>query len=915
LVCSALFTGVLAATQKEDASNVELDEEDTSYEGIFRSVLSWGAKQKVIDATQLQKLKAELDARLEKYNEKPGRFVRVFNAVTSRVSLLGVLYFGGALIVISGMTLFMTIGWESFGGGGIFFISFAYWAIFTAVATHFWNQPEFQLVGGLLHTVAVCMTPLAVYGLQKAFKIRVGDMLQTYSDFSHYVSGGWIYMELVTVVVASITLYYVRFPFLTAPIAFILFFMSMDVTPLLFGKHSWGWDERSKVSIVFGANMLLLAWWIDRQTVQDFSFWLYLFGGLAFTGGMLAHTPSKKASARMTFLALHVLMIYFSLVFQRGTLLFYGFVALCFFYGLSIIEIGRYKPRIFETYSIALNGVLLLAISYRGATAFQGGDVEYFLAIFTFIDFNFVAIKGFLNGNELMTLAHLGTNLGIVLCADYFEHDISLYFISFSGRFLLVFIGFIGVTANNISSLILEVEIRGNRTWYYVYRFIFALIQIALAIAFKTHLFVLTGLSSILFHVFLTVGYKYDNYRTNLRKLLPNTLYTWLALAISVMFQSRVGFFVALGFLGTIQGRLQRRGRYLVPVATVTLFLAIVLDSRLLVILGAGSLFLWLGYISSTIFKNSLLFPFVMMGIGSGVILAGIQYQKYQDVIRGGVMSLLLPPGYEDTQIPPDLSVYLPTGGGYIGERVRWYLSYSAWPAFMFKSITSQVEFLKVLPFYSTPLTLVPYILLVVILWNIGVEYLSKLLKEDEIDANLPPKISLKTFNISLPQDTDQHGLVLDFEGTKPADFTVNSVYIHIEGKEFWTALEAMFGAAVLTTVKLALYPLKIVVGKRMNPSAIVKGQTKVKGYIQLGTGKKGEQRLSHNTLRANLRRLINYGDPQFLIKVVYYGSGGSKGILFTTQLSASQMLNSLRTNYNIEDVFKNEWDTKAKKV
>jgi hypothetical protein len=89
----------------------------------------------------------------------------------------------------------------------------------------------------------------------------------------------------------------------------------MDVTPLLFGKHSWGWDERSKVSVVFGANMLLLAWWIDRQTVQvrntrvycvteltppqDFSFWLYLFGGLAFTGGMLAHTPSKVSAQRL----------------------------------------------------------------------------------------------------------------------------------------------------------------------------------------------------------------------------------------------------------------------------------------------------------------------------------------------------------------------------------------------------------------------------------------------------------------------------------------------------------------------------------------------------------------------------------------------------------------------------------------
>ncbi len=48
------------------------------------------------------------------------------------------------------------------------------------------------------------------------------------------------------------------------------------------------------------------------------------------------------------------------MVFQRGPLLFYGFVALIAFYGHSVIDIGRYKPRIFETYSIALNGVSLI---------------------------------------------------------------------------------------------------------------------------------------------------------------------------------------------------------------------------------------------------------------------------------------------------------------------------------------------------------------------------------------------------------------------------------------------------------------------------------------------------------------------------------------------------------------------------
>lgn len=105
--------------------------------------------------------------------------------------------------MIGHRTLFMTIGWgkyfltwpgrknprinafnsESFGGGGIFFISFAYWAIFTAVADYFWKQPEFQLVGGLLYTIGVCMTPLAVYGLQK-----VRSYSSKYKEGVYYVA-------------------------------------------------------------------------------------------------------------------------------------------------------------------------------------------------------------------------------------------------------------------------------------------------------------------------------------------------------------------------------------------------------------------------------------------------------------------------------------------------------------------------------------------------------------------------------------------------------------------------------------------------------------------------------------------------------------------------------------------------------
>ena len=36
------------------------------------------------------------------------------------------LYYSGGLIAIGAMTLFMNLGWERFGGWGIFFISLAY---------------------------------------------------------------------------------------------------------------------------------------------------------------------------------------------------------------------------------------------------------------------------------------------------------------------------------------------------------------------------------------------------------------------------------------------------------------------------------------------------------------------------------------------------------------------------------------------------------------------------------------------------------------------------------------------------------------------------------------------------------------------------------------------------------------------
>lgn len=59
-------------------------------------------------------------------------------------SFTNILYYFGGLITIGAMTLFMTLGWESFGGKGILFISLAYMALGLSLTYYFLYQKEFS---------------------------------------------------------------------------------------------------------------------------------------------------------------------------------------------------------------------------------------------------------------------------------------------------------------------------------------------------------------------------------------------------------------------------------------------------------------------------------------------------------------------------------------------------------------------------------------------------------------------------------------------------------------------------------------------------------------------------------------------------------------------------------------------------
>jgi len=282
--------------------------------------------------------------------------------VRPRFDLVHVAYYFGALIVIAAMGFFMTLGWEAFGGGGIFAIASAYALVFTLVGAWMWRRDDLKIPGGLLITMAVSITPLAVYGLERMLGLWPDDDPGRYRDFHVYVRGGWLWMELETVLAGLLALKFVRFPFLTAPIAFVLWYLSMDLAPFLFGRDLLG-NEREWISVAVGAVMLLVGYLIDRRTREDFAFWLYLFGLLAFWGGFSAMSSDSELRKAL-YLLLNLGLIGVSVLLERRAFLVFG--ALGVFGYLSYESWHTFQDSMAFPFALSAIGLLILfsAVKY-----------------------------------------------------------------------------------------------------------------------------------------------------------------------------------------------------------------------------------------------------------------------------------------------------------------------------------------------------------------------------------------------------------------------------------------------------------------------------------------------------------------------------------------------------------------------
>lgn len=313
--------------------------------------------------------------------EQLWRFLLESGNDTASFRFTHILYYLGGLIAIGAMSLFMTLGWERFGGWGLFSIALAY-ALAGLWLTEYFLNRRLPIPAGITAAFVVVLTPLAIYGVQSALGYWAEG--RVYREYHTLIDWRWMLMELATLAAGAIMLWRYRLPFLVMPVAVTLWYLSMDLTPFLFGQADTTWALRQLVSLWFGLLIVLLAFWIDVRTRsdKDYSFWLYLFGVIAFWGG-LSMMRSDSELNKFIYLCINLGMIAVGAMLARRVFAVFGglgaagylghlaydvfkdsmlFPFVLTVIGLGVIYIGILWQRHEQTISGKLRGLLPMSI-------------------------------------------------------------------------------------------------------------------------------------------------------------------------------------------------------------------------------------------------------------------------------------------------------------------------------------------------------------------------------------------------------------------------------------------------------------------------------------------------------------------------------------------------------------------------
>lgn len=253
-------------------------------------------------------------------------------------TLTNVLYYFGGLIAIGAMSLFMNLGWELYGGWGIFFLCIGYAILGLGLAQRF-SEKNFYIPAGICATFVICLTPLAIYGLQKG--MGWWPDVSTYSQYNYFIKWQWIFMELSTLAVGVVLAWIYRYPFMIMPIAVTLWYISMDLTSII-NNGDYSFELGAMVSMYFGLFIILIAFLVDIKSSKfaDYAFWLYIFGVLAFWSGLTSQDSGGELS-KFLYFGINLVLILIGVILNRKVFVVFGAIGSSIYIGYLSFEVFK----------------------------------------------------------------------------------------------------------------------------------------------------------------------------------------------------------------------------------------------------------------------------------------------------------------------------------------------------------------------------------------------------------------------------------------------------------------------------------------------------------------------------------------------------------------------------------------------
>lgn len=269
----------------------------------------------------------------------------------TKFNLLNIVWYGGSALVILALMWILSLVAKT--PEALTAMSLAYMAGFAGIGWFISRDVRTRVPGGLLVTLAVCMTPVVGLGIMESANLSMMNTSQQ------------LILELATIFVGVLALQFVRFPFITAPIYASLWVMAMTLTDSFF-LDGLGWmsNKHMLVTMTFGGMVLGLSYAVDRRTREDYSFWGYFFGLLMVWGAWTFMDRGGEIGNFVYFLG-NIAFMVVSAFLRRKVFLVFGSLGAIWYLGYLAYDLFA-DSALFPVALLAIGvGVIYAGIMYR----------------------------------------------------------------------------------------------------------------------------------------------------------------------------------------------------------------------------------------------------------------------------------------------------------------------------------------------------------------------------------------------------------------------------------------------------------------------------------------------------------------------------------------------------------------------